>query len=156
MDGPSFKRMGLLKPRFSSAAATRRTSFPSRGVLLQSTPLARASELARRVAGHCAALHAGLANVDALVELPGVVIRVTLGDTGTLLRGVLDLLRAGSKADGKAGGKRSPANTCNPVNRMSQWHGSLSPSSALDPLHRNGTQPPSSHIPSVREFPPTY
>jgi hypothetical protein len=52
-----------------------------------------APEPTRGIAGHGVALHAGLAHVNTLVQLPRVIARVTLGDAGTLRFAVLYFLR---------------------------------------------------------------
>jgi hypothetical protein len=75
-----------------------------------------ASEPARRVAGNGVALHAGFADIDALIDLPGIKIAVSLGDAGALLIGVDDLLRTGRKADSR----------CRQKNEASQPHGMIS------------------------------
>jgi len=62
------------------------------------TGSARAPELARRVTGDVIAGHAGLADIDALIEFLGVEIAIAAGDARPLLVGVLDLPRTGRKA----------------------------------------------------------
>jgi hypothetical protein len=53
---------------------------------------ARAPELARCVTGNVIASHAGLADIDALTEFPGVEIAIAAGDARPLLVGVFHLL----------------------------------------------------------------
>jgi hypothetical protein len=61
--------------------------------------LARAPEPARRVAGNRVAVHADLADVNALIDFFGIIVLVALGDTGTLLIGVLNLFRTRHEAE---------------------------------------------------------
>jgi hypothetical protein len=44
-------------------------------------------------------IHACFANINALIELPGIKILVSLSDAGTLLIGIFGLLRTRRKAD---------------------------------------------------------
>jgi hypothetical protein len=62
-----------------------------------------APELAGGGAGNGAALQAGPADIDALIELAGVVHIVSLRDTGTLLVRILGFLRTGGKTDSHGG-----------------------------------------------------
>ena len=99
--------------------------------------LACAPEPARGVAGNRVAPHARLAHVNTLAELPCVIARVTLGDAGTLLIGVLDFLRTRRKAK---------SHRC-PRNEVSQLHGTLSKCSPLNaprPLRLDRAKPPHS------------
>jgi hypothetical protein len=69
-----------------------------------------APELARGVAGHRVASHAGFAHVNTLVQLPCIIARVTLGDARTLLFGGFHFLRTRAKAEGQhcQGNEASP------------------------------------------------
>ena len=53
----------------------------------------RALEFARGVAGNGVAVHAGYADIDALIALARIVCRVSLRDAGTLLVGILGFFR---------------------------------------------------------------
>src|SRR5581483_1971635 len=57
---------------------------------------ARAAQPAGGVAGDGIALHAEPADVDALAELPRLIVRAVGGDAGALLGCVVRLLRAGA------------------------------------------------------------
>jgi hypothetical protein len=97
--------------------------------------LACAPQPARGVAGNRVAFHAGFAHVDALAQLPCIIACVTLGNTRTLLLGVLDFLRTRRKA------KRQRCAR----NEVSQLHGTLSKCSPLNApgpphLDRRGRQ----------------
>ena len=56
----------------------------------------RTFELARRRAGRNGARQTLLTDIDALIELGGVILRVVLGDAGALSVGVFRLLGAGA------------------------------------------------------------
>jgi hypothetical protein len=63
--------------------------------------LARAFEPARRIAGNGVPVHAGFADVNALIDFSGIEILVSLRDAVALLIGVLDLFRARREAEGQ-------------------------------------------------------
>jgi hypothetical protein len=63
--------------------------------------LARAFEPARRIAGNSVAVHAGFADVNALIDFFGIKILVSLRDASTLLIGVLNLFRTRREAEGQ-------------------------------------------------------
>jgi hypothetical protein len=70
------------------------------GIAMPTHPAsASALELARGVAGHIVTGHAGLADIEALIELPCVIVPVTLGDADALLLGQACFLRTRRQAD---------------------------------------------------------
>ena len=67
--------------------------------LAKGRPSARALEFARGIARGCSSAHAGFADIDALLKLPGIVTGVQLRDACLLLLRVHRRFRTTNKAD---------------------------------------------------------